>query len=246
MKNTGIEAALTGLLEKYGVETTQPFRLRKGGKTDEMIMLPGYNFVNSFLEKNQIPLFTWRSKRKFIELKKIVEDSTIEDVVMFRFCSMGSKNAWDLSSLLYRELDLCEFIGNGKIVSVQASISGNHAGSAILRLSNNILCSVELSICMPINSEIVDRHEIIARRGVASDLAVDTMVPQNSIYSYTENGEHRYRDVDMELFGYNELEIDHIRSAFQVFKQPELMQQWKSQHERLINFVKYINSSEIV
>jgi len=199
--------------------------------------------IDITMKENWVPLLTWRLKRKFTELKKIVDEAVIENVSMLRFCSLGTKDKWELSSLLYRELDLCEFIGNGQIVSLQTVISEERSGNVILRLDNNILCSIEISTCIPSIPGLVDRHEIIARRGVASDLIVDTMIPQNSIVSFTGNGEHRYRDVDMELFGFSELEIDQIRSAFQVLKQPELITQWQFQHQRLVSLVHSVLES---
>jgi hypothetical protein len=232
-----IEKALSGLLKKYSIQEPQNFRMTLQGNSSGLSLLPGWVLFNTSLDENQIPLLTWRLKRKFIELKKIVQDAVVENASMFRFSSMGNKDEWDLVSLLYREMDLCEFIGDGKIVSMQATISNNQAGNVILRLDNNILCSVEISTQMPSGSGLVDRHEIIARRGVASDLVVDTMIPQSSIYSFTDKGEQHYRDVDEELFGFDESQIDHVRSAFQVLKQPELVQQWKAQHNRLVNFI---------
>jgi hypothetical protein len=208
-------------------------------------MLPGYDFAEAELLENQVPLLTWRVKRKFIELKKIVEESVIEDVCLFRFCCIGNKEKWSMFSLLYREMDLLEFIGNGKIVSVQAVINGDQAGNVILRLDNNALCSIEVSTQLPSGMPMIDRHEIIARRGVASDVVVDTQIPQSSIYSYTQQGEKRYTDVDMELYGFDDTRIDHIRSAFQVLKQPELVQNWQSRHKHLVNLIHNINSTDI-
>jgi hypothetical protein len=239
-----MEKALSGLLEKYNVRETRDLQLSSSRDSKGLILLPGWSWINTSLEENQIPLLTWRLKRKFLELKKIVEDATIENVCMLRFSCMGNSNDWDWKSLLYREMDLCEFIGDGKIISVQAVISDGQTGNVILRLDNNIICSVEISTRMPSGSDLTDRHEIIARRGVASDLVVDTMIPQHSIYSYTDNGEDRYKDVDMELYGFDEEEIDHIRSAFQVLKQPELVQQCHFQHQRLVNFTNSVFISD--
>jgi len=244
IQNQSMEEALSGLLRKYNIQEPNDFRMTQPGASTGLNLLPGWELIDTPLTENQIPLLTWRLKRKFIELKKIVQDATIENVRMFRFSSMGNKDEWDWTSLLYRELDLCEFIGDGKIISMQAVISGNQSGNVILRLDNNILCSVEISTQMPTGSDLVDRHEIIAQRGVASDLVVDTMIPQNSIYSFTENGESRYKDVDMELYGFDEEKTDQVRSAFQVLKQPELVQEWKSQHNRLVNFVNSVFVSD--
>ena len=121
------------------------------GSSNGLNLLPGWMWTDAQLAENQIPLLTWRVKRKFIELKKIVEDATIENVCMLRFSSMGNSDEWDWNSLLYRELDLCEFIGNGKIVSLQAVISDSRTGNVILKLDNDILCSVEISTRMPMD-----------------------------------------------------------------------------------------------
>ena len=242
--NKDIEKALTGLLEKYNIIPPQPFRLYKDSNPDVINLLPGYVFADLKLEINQIPLLAWRVRRKFVELKKIVEDSVIENACLFRFCCMGSKDKWSLSSLLYREMDLLEFIGNGKIISVQAVITGEQASNVILRLDTNALCSIEAGIQMPPDTPLIDRHEIIAQRGVASDLVVDTNVPQSSIYCYTNEGEFRYTDTDMELYGFDDLQIDHIRSAFQVLKNPDLSKQWQLQHKHLVNLVRMVFESD--
>ena len=244
--NNDLKKALERLLEKYHVKPAQPFHLQITGRADELDMLPGYLFVEPVLRENQIPLLSWRFKRKFIELKKIVDESVIEDICLLRFCCIGDKEKWSLFSLLYREMDIFEFIGNGKIISVQGVINGNDTGNIILRLDNNALCSIEVSTQLPSGMPMIDRHEIIARRGVASDVVVDTQIAHSSIYSYTQEGEKRYTDVDMELYGFDDTQIDHIRSAFEVLKQPELIQTWQSQHKRLVNFINYVNSAEIV
>lgn len=241
--NKDIEKALTKLLEKYKIKPKQSFHLFKNGNVDSLQLLPGYNFEDSNLEKHQIPLLTWRFKRKFTELKKIVEDATIEDVCLFRFFSMGSKDKWSLFSLLYREMDLLEFIGNGKIISVKAVISNDQAGSVILRLDNNALCSIEVGIQMPTDTPLIERHEIIARRGVTSDLVVDTQIPQSSVYSYTKKGETKYMDVDNELFGLDDLQVDHVRSAFQILKHTDLSEQLKQQHTHLCTLIQRVFES---
>lgn len=241
--NNDVEKALTELLEKYSVQPPQPYHLFKAGSANALCLFPGYFFVGHLLENNQIPLLTWRVKRKFVELKKIVQESVIENVCLFRFCCIGSKNKWSLNSLLYREMDLLEFIGNGNIVSVQAVITDDEVSNVILRLDNNALCSIEVGIQMPPETPLIDRHEIIARRGVTSDIVVDTQIPQSSIYSFTKKEKAQYTDVDMELYGFDDLQIDHIRSAFQVFKNTGLTEQWQQQHKHLVNLVQMVFES---
>ena len=242
--NKNKEQALLELLEKYSISGSENLSLSVQRKPTGINLYQGWMLLEMPDEENTVPLLTWRVKRKFIELKKIVKESTVEKPRMFRFSCIGDKNGMNLKSLLYREMDLCEFIGDGKIVSLQAVLSNANSGNVILRLDNDIICSVEISTQLPSGSDIIDRHEIIAQRGVASDLVVDTMIPQNSIYSFTENGEQHFRDVDEELFGFAEEEIDHIRSAFEVLKNREILPLWKVQHNRLANFVNSVFESD--
>lgn len=239
-----LDRALTELLDKYSIKPSMPFHLYDDGNKDDIIMLPGYHFQDPVLKFNQIPLLTWRLRRKFVELKKIIDDAVIENVCLFRFCCLGSKDEWSLAALLYQEMDLFEFIGNGNIVSVHAVISDDQSGNIIVRLDNNSLCSIELNIQMPAGTTLIERHEIIAQKGVASDLVVDTQIPQSSIYMYTTDGENRYTDIDMELYGFDALKVDHIRSAFQVLKRPGLIEEFKRQHEHLITLVRMAFESD--
>jgi hypothetical protein len=163
---------------------------------------------------------------------------------LFRISSRSSSDNWTLSSLLYREMDLCEFIGNGKIVSIQANINDAEIANLIVKLDNEILCSIEVSTQLPDNSILQDRHEVIGRRGVASDMVVDTQVVQNSVYTFTEKGEFTYTDTDMELFGLREMEIDQVRAAFNVLKDSALIMEWQQQHKHLANLLKTVFESD--
>lgn len=239
-----VEHSLMNLLEKYRIPVTGPFQLFGSFKPDVLDLQPGYHFLNTNKGKTQIPLLPWRMKRKFTELKKIVVDAVVEEPCLFRISSRGSRDNWTLSSLLYREMDLCEFIGNGKIISIQANINDTEIANLIVKLDNEILCSIEVSIQLPDNSILQDRHEVIGRRGVASDMVVDTQIVQNSVYTFTEKGETAYTDTDMELFGFNDRQIDHVRAAFSVLKDSALITEWQQQHKHLANLLKIVFESD--
>ena len=160
-------------------------------------------------------LLPWRPERRFIELEK----------------------------LLYRELDLCEYLGESPIVSTFAVISGKTA-NVIVKLADGKSCSVECSGALPPGTEEMDRHEIIARRGIACDRVVDTQVPQSSIYQFTANGEKRYTDTDTELFGFSNAEILLIRAAFEVLRYPELVEVWNKADARLLRMTEETLATE--
>jgi len=237
-----VENSLMDLLDRYSIPVSGPIQLFGSFKSESLNLQPGYEFVEIHGDR-QVPLLTWRMRRKFIELKKIVTDNVVEEPCLFRISCRGSIDKWNLSSLLYRELDLCEFIGNGKIVSVQAIINVNEVANLIVKLDNGILCSIEISIQLPCTSPLQDRHEVIGRRGVASDLVVDTQVAQSSVYTFTEKGEITYTDTDMELFGFDNDQIDHIRAAFQILKTPGLIDEWRRQHIHLVYLLNTVFES---
>ena len=60
--------------------------------------------------------------------------------------------------------------------------------------------------------------EIIARRGVGSDIVVDTQIPQQSIYLMTEDGSESFKDTDSELYGLNDRQIESVRARFAFLK----------------------------
>lgn len=215
MKIQEMNAALQWLREKYAVATD--------GVLAECADNMGAAAELKCNDGTTVKLLPWRIERRFFELKKLVDDKTLENVSTLRFAWMTSNKS--LEALLYRELDLCAFLGESAIRSIFATVNGKTA-NLIVKLFDTKSCSVECSAMLPAGTEEIDRHEIIAARGVACDRTVDTQVPQASIYQFTANGEKRYTDTDTELFGFEYEEILLIRAAFAVLSNPDLAAVW--------------------
>lgn len=177
-----------------------------------------------------VRLLPWRGERRFVELKKMVDGGTLEGVSTLRFAYFSADRS--LRQLLYRELDLCAYLGESDVRSIYATVNGGTA-NALVRLFDGKSCSLECSSVLPAGSGPIDRHELIAKRGVACDRTVDTQVPQASIYSFTAAGESHYTDIDTELFGFTTDEILLIRAAYAVLAAPELTAQWNAIDARL-------------
>ena len=223
MKINEMNDALRQLCEKYAVSAS-----------GALVSVPdGTIGAAAELKMNDgttVKLLPWRKERRFTELKNLVDNRTLEDVSTLRFAWMA--NGKDLKNLLYRELDLCAYLGESEIKSIFAVLSGNTA-NLIVKLQDDKSCSVECSAALPAGTDEMDRHEIIARRGVACDRVVDTQVPQSSIYHYSANGEKRYTDIDTELFGFETEEILLIRAAFAVLSDPSLAAVWNKADARV-------------
>ncbi|MEA4862991.1 MAG: hypothetical protein AB7F40_02880 [Victivallaceae bacterium] len=171
-------------------------------------------------------LLPWRVERRFAELRKMTEDGTLEDVSTLRLAAAdGSKT---LGELMFRELDICAFLGKSEISGVFMVAGGGSTANLLVKLADGKRAAIELSCILPGGAEPMDRHELIARRGVACDRVVDTQVPQSSIYMFTSDGEARYTDTDSELFGLSAEEINTVRAAFELLKNPDLADEWNT------------------
>lgn len=208
MKLKVMEKRLRDLCEKYAVGCKGEFAKTAGKRI-------GWKRPNGSV----IPLLPWRQERRFTELKDLAQNGTLEDVSTLRFASMSATAS--LAELLYRELDLCTWLADSPIAAIFAVIAKNKTANVIVKFTDRKSASIECSAALPTGSETVDRHEIIARRGVACDRGVDTQVPQSSIYAFTPKGEQRYTDTDAELFGLTEDEIRLVRAAFDLLRHPE-------------------------
>ena len=216
------------LREKYGA--------RKG----EITMKDGHCYVGS------TPLLPGRMERKIVELKKMTENGTLEGVSTLRFASfaaaqgratlpVGSRVSRDrayLQSMLAKELDLAAYLGASDVVRVMAVANGS-AINVLAKLANDVNVSVEISAGLPARSRgsailPYDRHEIIAKRGVACDQTVDTHTPHASIRVSGKMGMDEFTDVDTELFGLTYEEVWNVRAAFALLQGRASAKIWKA------------------
>ena len=215
MKFKEMNDALQELRSKYAVQADGVLTVAAAGSFGAAAELK--------MNGTTVKLLPWRIERRFIELKKLVDGQTLEDVSTLRFAWFV--NGESLETLLYRELDLCAFLGESQIRSIFAVVNGKTA-NLVVKLQDGKSCAVECSAALPNGTEPMDKHEIIARRGVACDRVVDSQVPQASIYEFTANGEKRYTDIDTELFGFSTEEILLVRAAYAVLSNPALADDW--------------------
>ena len=190
-----LQEKLNFLLDKYSVNT-------------EAVLKD----INSFLiDAKEYPLLSHRSERRFIELKNIVNNGTLVGVSVMRVARIIEKES-DLYSALKREMDLCQWILQDKIVSVTAMRNDN-VMNVIATTKKSVVCTIEISATLKKDEKPIDKHEIISQRGIACDVVVDAQLKQDSVYVYG-NENKKYTDVDFELYGLSIEDIAVVRSAF--------------------------------
>ena len=195
-------------------------REKYGAAKGDITLKDGHCFVGS------TPLIPGRMERKIVELKKMTENGTLEGVSTLRFASFAPKGA-NLELMLAKELDLAAYLGGSDVVRVMAVANGD-AINVLAKLANDVNVSVEIGAGLPKGEAGYDRHEIIAKRGVACDQTVDTHTPHASIRCWDRNGMAEYTDVDTELFGLTYDEIWNVRAAFALLQKRAAAKIWKS------------------
>ena len=232
---------LLALGSKYAVTISERWELGlRNAKNDHEIST--WCISDDTLEGGLIPLFPWRYERRFVELRRIVETKTLEEVVLCRFSCVTDGTASDLNRILFREFDLLEWITGSPIVSVTGCSNANRFSNVIARLDNGTIASVEAGTTLPPGAAALDRHELIARRGVASDRVVDTHIPQQSVYLFERDGVRSWTDTDAELFGLESDETNAVRAALELAKHPETTESNIAQYNHVVELVKRVHA----
>ena len=107
--------ALSGLLDKYAVALPGPWRITDGreplGAADNVLTLaPGELLTDAELPELTVPLLPGRHQRRFVELKRLIDEETVAPLLMCRFACLTDGQQMPLQAILYREFDLVEWL----------------------------------------------------------------------------------------------------------------------------------------
>jgi hypothetical protein len=241
--------ALAGLLETHAVDVPGPWQIIDAREPpddagDVLTLAPGELLTEPDLPELTVPLLAWRHQRRFVELKHLIDEETVAPLLMCRFACLTDGQQMPMRAILYREFDLIEWLSGKPIVGIYASMADGRAANVIVRLAGGVIGSVEASATFPDGATMQDRHEMIARRGVASDRVVDTQVAQSSVYAWSADGHRQYTDVDAELSGLDMEQAALVRSAYQIMCEPELVPTFHERHRRLWQLVELACESD--
>lgn len=159
-------------------------------------------------------ILPWRCERRFVELKKLAQGGEMHGISVIRVARIDRKGA-DIMKMFYREADICEYVLGSEVKEVFAIENSGKALNAILKMDSGVICTLEIAATLGEGEKVIDKHEIIAEKGVACDRVVDTQIPQSSIYVFANGKNQEFIDTDAELYG---LSIDDAAIARQCFE----------------------------
>lgn len=239
MEETKFAAYLEELAAKYSVADGLEATI-DGEKVSIDCGKGSYQFYFDFSKipdaaENAVPLFHWRNKRKYIELKNILRTKMVEDPRGLRVHHIVPQDPFNCSllNILVNEADLAEFITGQKIHRIFADFSSDVYTNCIASTSGNLKISMELGFS-PAGSEPVLLHEIIARTGIASDVAVDTQMQQYPIYVIKGKDIVHYNEIDNELYGLDNTQADCIRFILGVLSDIQVIPQLQKDCRHLL------------
>lgn len=171
--------------------------------------------VNKYDEKGcqnnkiNIPILCWRHERKYIEMKNALKNGTVKNPVGMRVKSIHNNNV-NMKDILLKEIDIAEWILDDCIISAYANANNDNSYfNVILSTKKNIKISLEIGKAQI--KEAIILHEIIAEKGILSDIPVDTQINHYPIYVFQDNFVETYNDIDFELYGMQYKDVAKLR-----------------------------------
>lgn len=208
---------LTELAAKYSVVSDLSVELEAGAvklhcsKGDYRFF---YDFTSAMPcdKYRNVPLYHWQLKRRYVELRNVVDNKLVEKPLALRIHHIVPKDAFtgSLKDIVTFEVDLVEFITHQRIDRVFADFSGDVYVNCIMSTDKGVKISMELGFS-PEGSEPVLLHEVVAKTGIVSDVVVDTQTQQYPIYVFKGEQTIKYTDVDNELYDMDNDLVDSIR-----------------------------------
>lgn len=169
-----------------------------------------------------VPLFHWQNKRRYMELRNILDTRMVHTPLGLRIHHIVPKDAFtnSLKDIIILEAGLVEFITHQTINKVFSDYSGNRYVNCIMSTDGNVKISMELGFSLK-GSQPVLLHEIIGKNGIASDVVVDTQTQQYPIYVFKGEETLYYTDIDNELYDMENTEVDCIRFILWALTNPD-------------------------
>ncbi len=151
------------------------------------------------LEGERLPLLDWRYEPRTNSMRgygRVAEQNCCVNVSSF----FGSDTPLDV--LIYRELDLAEYLLHSKIVKVTAFIRGG-ACNLIAKCESGAQANLELGTTMAPGTIPQFQHRLITTHGMANDKGVNDLVEQSGVYVFTNEDTRPvvYDDGEYYLYG---------------------------------------------
>ncbi|MEG1515834.1 MAG: hypothetical protein RSD95_13175 [Clostridia bacterium] len=155
-----------------------------------------------------IPLFSYRTNPKIEGMKSL---ELLGSPCALTVSSVGNDS---LEQILFRELDVAEYLLGAETDHITAYRSGDSA-NLIVGYRNQTTAHMQLHSSP--YGERQFRHELFTTEGMVCNRVVDTVIAQNAMNIYTERGYEYYTDADILLYGLKPIEQEEVYGIYDSF-----------------------------
>ncbi len=114
-----------------------------------------------------------------------------------------------LEQLIYRELDIAEFVLHSRVKKITAFVNQN-AANIIAVMENGTAANLDLGNTMAEGAHQQCQHRLITDHGMANDRGVTDMIVQHQVYVFGQEGTEAYDDDEYYLYGLDEDEVAKV------------------------------------
>ena len=185
-----IEDGVRSALATYQVESKVQWSLLPAGEGDytDTLVLDGVKY----------PLFWWRCDP---QVGAMYSKAPSRKLCSMKLNRAGSKSA-GLEALLYKELDIAQWIMGSPVRTVMSFRKGNSM-NMLATLQNDRVALFELTASLHDDTPEQGRHTYWGEEGMASDRVVSQKVASEAIYLFTEDAKdpQTYNDIFIYMYG---------------------------------------------
>ena len=211
-----IEDGVKNALHVYQVDPKVCWKYVPAGQNDYTDKL--------VLDGEEYPLFWWRTDPQISTMQKLAPERKICSMKLNR---TGSKKQ-GLNKLLYKELDIAEFIMGTKVRTMMNFRNGNSL-NMLCTMENDRVALFELAATLHESTPEQGRHTYWGEDGMASDRVVSQKVTNHAVYLFTEDAvePETYNDLVTYMYGLERTDVLKAAAIAEVLLGRTDPGQWK-------------------
>ena len=152
------------------------------------------------LEGERYPLFWWRTDPQVDMMQELAPERKICSMKLNRVCP----KSWGLETLLYKELDIAEYIIGSRVRTVMNFRNGDSM-NMLATMENERAALFELGATLHDGTDEQGRHTYWGEDGMASDRVVSQKLPGKAVYLFTQEQAQpeTFHDIFIYVYGLN-------------------------------------------
>ena len=156
------------------------------------------------LEGEKYPLFWWRSDPQVDMMHDLAPERKICSMKLNRTCP----KSWGLNKLLYKELDIAEYMIGSPVKTVMNFRQGSSM-NMLCTMENDRVAIFELGATLHDGTDEQGRHTYWGEAAMASDRVVSQKLPSRATYLFTQDSPQvqTYHDLFIYMFGLSATDV---------------------------------------